>query len=60
MINKNLSSELDWTYINKKLEQLELTKLKDDFDKLADFWFASGNGSKVLESIGDFIISRGT
>ena len=60
MLNKNLSSKLDWTYINKKLEQLELIKLKDDFDKLANFWFASGNGSKVLESMGDYIISSGT
>lgn len=57
---RKFGSMLDWNYIDNELKKLKLTKLNEQLIALSKMWFSDGKNSKLLQEMGDYIISSGS
>lgn len=56
---KKMENELEWEYIEKQLEVLQLSAFERHMKKLADIWFGGDGSNDFYDSLTDFIVRSG-
>lgn len=59
-IYRRANPTMDWDYVDAELEKLQLRQFHENFDRLLDTWFGSGQPDPVTEFISARIFSGGS
>lgn len=56
---KKFRNKLDWSYIDKELDKLEMKEFAYNLFKLSDYWFEGANAEKKIADMSSYVLTSG-